>query len=65
LRRHRQNFPAAIATTPRLLDCTSEANFPAEDCIERVFTFDSWLAAASRVKAAWKLLKVKCDAQGI
>ena len=43
-KRYRDGFPAAIATTLRLLECVSESRLPPNERIERLCAMDSWAA---------------------
>jgi hypothetical protein len=54
-----QDFPAAIATTLRLLDCVSESHVPPNLRIERLCAMGSWFASATCAKALWNLLKMR------
>jgi hypothetical protein len=58
-KRHRDGFPAAIATTLRLLECLSESRVPPNERIERLCAMDSWFASVACSKALWNLLKTR------
>ena len=47
----RAGYPAAIATTLRLLECVSEKRVDLEDRVERACAMDSWFASVSCAKA--------------
>ena len=59
-KKYRSGFPAAIATTLRLLGSVSEKRvlLPA-DRVERLVAMDSWFASVSCVKALWATHKVR------
>jgi hypothetical protein len=58
-KRYRDGFPAAIATTLRLLECVSESRVSPNERIERLCAMDSWFASVACSKALWNLLKVR------
>jgi hypothetical protein len=58
-KRYRDGFPAAIATTLRLLDCVAESRVPPNLRIERLCAMGSWFVSVACAKALWNMLKTR------